>query len=129
MKSSDDFSLLGLATNRSSQLMSVKGKPISFKTRSKGAVDITIRNPEELSRFLDSGQFQKQHMLSLLSQVFDPGFIFNPVYHNVAKLINRRILTSHPKPLVMTQKVPASHFPVLRKLSRLFFETQKLTAP
>ena len=41
-KSSDDFSLLGLTTNQSSQLMSVKGKPISFKSRSKGAVDITI---------------------------------------------------------------------------------------
>ena len=68
-------------------------------------------------------------MSSLLSQVFDPAFIFNPVYHNVAKLINRRILTSHPMPLAMTQKVPESHFPVLRKLSQLFFETQKLTTP
>ena len=56
-KSCDDFSLLGLITNRSTQLMSVKGKPISFKSRSKGAVDITIRNPEEFSRFLDSVQF------------------------------------------------------------------------
>ena len=55
VKSSDDFSLLELTTNRSSQLMSVKGKPISFKSISKGAVDITIRNPEEFSRFLDSG--------------------------------------------------------------------------
>ena len=41
-KSSDDFSLLGLTTNWSSQLMSVKGKPVSFKSRSKGAVGITI---------------------------------------------------------------------------------------
>ena len=68
-------------------------------------------------------------MSSLLSQVFNPAFIFNAVYHNVAKLINRRILTSSPKPLAMTQKVPEFHFPVLRKLSQLFFETQKLTTP
>ena len=31
-KTKDDFSLLGLTTNRISQLMSVKGKPILFKS-------------------------------------------------------------------------------------------------
>ena len=66
-------------------------------------------------------------MSSLLSQVFDPAFIFNAIYHNVAKLVNRRILTSNPKPLTMTQRVPKCHFPILEKLSQLFFETQKLS--
>ena len=107
--------------------MSVKGKPISFKSRSKGAMDITIWNPQEFSRFLESGRFQRQHMSSLLSQVFDPVFIFKTIYHNVTKLINRRILTSNPKPLTMTQKVPSLHFSILEKLSQLFFETQKLS--
>ena len=51
-KSPDDFSLLGLTTNRNSQLLSVKGKPISFKSRAKGTVDITIRNPQEFSNIL-----------------------------------------------------------------------------
>ena len=68
-------------------------------------------------------------MSSLLSQVFDPAFIFNAIYHNVAKLINRRLVTSNPKPLAMTQKVPEFHFPILKKLSQLFFETQKLSTP
>ena len=126
-KSSDYFSPLGLTTNRLSQLMSVKGKPITFKSRSKGAMDINIQNPEEFSRLLDSEWFQRQHMSSLLSQVFNPAFIFNPVYHNVAKFINRRILTSSPKPLAITKKVLVFHFSVLRKLSQLFFETQKLS--
>ena len=106
LKSMDDFSLLGLTTNMISQLMSVKGKPILFKLRSKGAVDITIRNPQEFTRFLELGKFQRTHMSSLLRQVFDPAFIFNAIYHNVAKLVNRRILTTNPKPLTMTQKVP-----------------------
>ena len=66
-------------------------------------------------------------MSSLLSQVFDPAFIFNAIYHNVAKLINRRILTTNPKPLTMTQRVPECHFPILEKLSQLFFETLKLS--
>ena len=121
LKTKDDFSLLGLTTNRTTYLMSVKGKPILFKLRSKGAVDITIQNPQEFSRFLESGRFQRQHMSSLLSQVFDPAFIFNAIYHNVAKLINRRILTSNPKPLTMTHRVLRCHFPILEKLSQLFF--------
>ena len=66
-------------------------------------------------------------MSSLLSQVFDSVFIFNSIYHKVAKLINRRILTSNPKPLTMTQRVPRCHFPILEKLSQLFFEMQKLS--
>ena len=111
-KTKDDFSLLGLTTNRTLQLMSVKGKPISFKSRSKGAVDITIRNPQEFTKFLESGRFQRTHMSSLLSQVFDPAFIFNAIYHNVAKLINRRILASNPRPLTITQKVLRCHFPI-----------------
>merc|ERR1711867_18005 len=97
-----------------------------MNTGSKGAVDITIRNPQEFTRFFKSEKFQRTHMSSLLSQVFDPVFILNAIYHNVAKLVNRRILTSNPKPLTMTQRVPKFQFPILEKLSQLFFETQKL---
>ena len=93
-KSPDDFSLLGLTTNRNSQLLYVKGKPISFKSRAKGTLDITIRNPQEFSNFLHQGGFQRQHMSSMLSQVFDPSFIFNAVYHNISRWINRRIVKS-----------------------------------
>ena len=103
-KTSDDFSLLGLITRRSTQLMSVKGKPISLKSRSKGAIDVTIRNPEEFSSFLNQGRFQRQHMSSLLSQCFDPCFTFNAIYHNVARLINRRVIKSAPNPMPMTHK-------------------------
>ena len=91
-KTPEDFSLLGLTTNRVSQLLSVKGKPISFKSRAKGTVDITIRNPQEFSSFLQQGRFQRQHMSSMLNHVFDPSFIFNTIYPNVARLINRRIV-------------------------------------
>ena len=66
-KTADDFPLLGLITRRSDQHMGVKGKPISFKSRSKGAIDVTIRNPEEFSNFLNQGRFQSQHISSLLS--------------------------------------------------------------
>ena len=59
LKTKDDFSLLGLTTNWTTHLMSVKSKPISFKSRSKDAMDITIQNPQEFSRFLESGRFQR----------------------------------------------------------------------
>ena len=85
--------------------------------------------PKKFSNFFNTGGFQRQNMSSLLSQVFDPAFIFNAVYHNVAKLINRRILTTTPGPLAMTQKIPTWHFPILEKLSQLFFETQTLSVP
>ena len=84
---------------------------------------ITIQNLQEFSRFLESGIFQRKHMSSLLSQVFDPVFIFNTIYHNVAKLINRRILTTTPGPVAMTQKILTQHFPILEKLRQLIFET------
>ena len=110
-------------------MLSVKGKPISFKSRSRSAADITIWNPQEFSNFLKTGGFQRQHMSSLLSQVFDPAFIFNAVYYNIAKLINRRILTTTPGPVAMTQKILNQYFPILEKLSQLFFETQTLSVP
>ena len=127
-KTSDDFPLLGLITRRSDHLMAVKGKPISLKTRSKGAVDVTIRNTDEFSNFLKQGRFQRQHISSLLSQCFDPCFTFNAVYHNVARLINRRVIKSVSHTMPMTHRIQKDHYPLLRKLAQLFFETQTLTA-
>ena len=51
-KSPNDFPLLGLTTERDDELLTVKGKPISFKSRSKGTIDITIRNPQEFTSFI-----------------------------------------------------------------------------
>ena len=80
-KSSEDCPLLGIITNSETQELSLKGKPISFKSRSKGSVDITIHNPEEFSNFVYQGGFQRQHISSLVCQCFDPTFTFNALYH------------------------------------------------
>merc|ERR1712082_414450 len=104
-KTEDDFPLLGLITNRSNGMYSIKGKPILFRSRAKSAIDITIRNLGEFSNFLNQGHFQRQHISSLLSQCFDPSFTFNAIYHNVARLINRRILQSTPSTMPMHQKI------------------------
>merc|ERR1711973_412670 len=128
-KSKDDFPLLGLVTNRETGMYSIKGKPILFRSRVKSAIDITIRNTGEFTNFLYLGKFQRQHISSLISQCFDPTFTFNAIYHNVARLINRRILQSTTFTMPMTYNIEEEHYPILNKLAELFFETQTLSVP
>ena len=110
-------------------MYSIKGKPILFRSRAKSAIDITIRNTGEFSNFLYLGKFQRQHISSLISQCFDPTFTFNAIYHNVARLINRRILQSTTFTMPMTYNIQEEHYPILNKLAELFFETQTLSVP
>merc|ERR1712208_124028 len=128
-KNKDDFPLLGLITKRSNGMYSIKGKPISLRSRAKSAIDITIRNLGEFSNFLNQGHFQRQHISSLLSQCFDPSFTFNAIYHNVARLINRKVLKSTSSTMPMTYRIQKEHYPLLNKLADLFFETQTLSVP
>lgn len=107
-------------------MYSIKGKPISFRSRAKSAIDITIRNLGEFSNFLDQGNFQRQHISSLLSQCFDPSFTFNAIYHNVTRLINRRVLKST---MPMNYRIKKEHYPLLNKLADLFFQAQSLSVP
>merc|ERR1711962_1304235 len=126
-KTKDDFPLLGLITKRSNGMYSIKGKPNSLRSRAKSAVDITIRNLGEFSNFPDQGHFQRQHISSLLSQCFNPSFTFNAIYHNVARLINRRILKSTSTTMPMNYRIKNEHYPLLNKLADLFFQTQSLS--
>merc|ERR1712089_12019 len=128
-KSKDDFPLLGLVTNRETGMYSIKGKPILFRSRAKSAIDITIRNTGKFSNFLQQGKFQRQHISSLISQCFDPSFTFNAIYHNVARLINRKILKSTSNTMPMTYRIQKEHYPLLSKLAELFFQTQTLSVP
>ena len=68
-------------------------------------------------------------MSSMFDQVFNPSLIFNTIYHNVARLINRRIVRSAPRTMPINSTIREEHFPLLEKPSQLFFETQKLQAP
>ena len=68
----DRFKFLGILTDPKTDLMRLKGKPLSFKSRSKGSVDIVIRNVTEFKNFCTQGLFQRQHLSSLIAQTFDP---------------------------------------------------------
>merc|ERR1712215_111260 len=62
------FKFLGLMTDKQTDQMRLKGKPISFKSRSKGNIDIVIRNTSEFSAFIQKDVFQRQHLSSLIAQ-------------------------------------------------------------
>ena len=91
------FKFLGLMTNRQTDEMRLKGKPISFKSRSKGNIDIIIRNTSEFSAFIQKGVFQRQHLSSLIAQSFDPLFVLIATYGNTARLVQRHILSTYDK--------------------------------
>ena len=96
------FKFLGLMTCRDTDLMNLKGKPISFKTRSRGSIDVVIRNLQEFKNFCEAGTFQRQHLSSLMAHSFDPNFVLNGVYSCLTHLLNGEILSSSEHKISMT---------------------------
>ena len=110
-------------TSRQTDLMRLKGKPISFKSRSKGNIDIIIRNTPEFVAFIEKGVFQRQHLSSLIAQSFDPLFVLIATYGNVARLIQRTILSTYDKKgtMPMSHQIDSKHHKLLIKLAKLYF--------
>ena len=121
----DDFKFLGLLTKRSTGDFRLRGKPISFKCRTKGKVQITIRNTSEFQNFLAQGTFTRGHMASLMAHAFDPNGVYNCIYQNVARLLNRSILNSTGA-MSMSTAVNKKWYPQLMKLVDLYFKIQCL---
>merc|ERR1712089_27624 len=111
--------------------MRLKGKPISFKSRSKGNIDIVIRNAKEFNAFIKKNVFRRQHLSSLIAQAFDPLMILIASYSNVARLIQRHILSTYDGKGVMpmSYQIDCKHYNLLNKLAKLFFACQRLTVP
>ena len=116
-------------TDKQTDNLRLKGKPLSFKSRSRGSVDIVIRNVDEFIAFCSQGVFQRQHLSSLIAQVFDPLFNITCIYLSVARLINREILSAKEGVMPMTEKVNPMHYFLLYKLVTLYFRIQFLKLP
>ena len=116
-------------TNRQTDHLRLKGKPLSFKSKTKGTVDITIRNELEFEAFCTKGMFQRQHMSSILAQSFDPLFNLTSIFTCVARLVQREILSQEGGVMSMSQKVNVKHYRVLYKLVKLYFAIQYLELP
>ena len=83
------FKLLGLLTHRDRVLLRLKGKPLSLKSKSRGSIDIIIRNVKEFELYIGKGLFQKQHLSSLMTQLFDLLFTLNCLFQCIVRLLNR----------------------------------------
>ena len=58
----DHFKFLGLLTERKDDLLKLRGKPLSLKSRSKGNIDMVCRNAREFEEYLSKGSFQRHHI-------------------------------------------------------------------
>ena len=61
----DRFKFLELMTDRKTDRICLKEKPLSFKSKSKGHVDIIIRNTDKFKRFCEQKNFQRQDDTSI----------------------------------------------------------------
>ena len=125
------FKFLGLLTDRQTDQMRLKGKPLSFKSKSKGNIDVVIRNSAEFYDFIQRDVFLRQHLSSLVAQAFCPLFLLIASYGNVARLIQRHILSTYNKKGVMpmSHQIDREHYSLLCKLAGFFFACQELTVP
>ena len=75
-KTKIEFFLLGMTIDWTTHPMSAKGKPIYLKSRSKGTMDIAVRNLKGFSRFLELRKIQGQRRLHATSH--DENSVYKP---------------------------------------------------
>ena len=74
------FKFLGLLTYREKDILTLRAKPLSLKSRSKGSVDLVCRNSLEFQTYLSRGVLQRHHFASIQTQLFDPSFCLNGIF-------------------------------------------------
>ena len=125
----DHFYYLGLTVHKGSDRLSLRAKPIQLKSKLKGHVDITLRNVAEFSNFLKLQKFTRSHLAALCNGVYCPQGNLDAVYSNIARLIQRHIISEAGAVMSWSTKIDSKHFPILEKLATLYFKVQHLTMP
>ena len=123
------FKFLGLLTEHGSDLLRLRGKALSLKSRSKGTIDLCCRNPKEFESYISNGTFQGHHMASIMTQLFDPCFNLNSTFFCVAKLLNCEIISSYEGTMAWTRTVDLKLNRKLVKLVSFYFKIQSLNIP
>ena len=123
------FKFLGLLTVRKSDLLKLRGKPLSLKSCSKGTIDVICRNAREFEEYLSKGSFQRHHIASIMTQLFDPLFCLNAIFFNIAKFLNREITSSYLGTMPWLHKIDPKYNRKLVKIVRLYFRVQYLNIP
>ena len=122
----DWFKFVGVLTDPDTDLMRLRGKPLSFKSQTKGSVDIVIRNGEEFKEFLKQGRFTRQSLYSLVAQTFDPLCCLNGVFLCIARLVNRLCIMDYEGTMPLKFPIDKKHFPKLEKVVNMYFRIQTL---
>ena len=125
----DQFVYLGMTISRQFDTMALRSKPILLRSKSKGTVDVVLRNVNEFSNFLTAGKFNRAHLAALVNAVYCPQNHLNAIYSNVARKTMRHVLAHNEAKLSWVSIIEKSLFPILIKLAELYFLVQQLSIP
>ena len=117
------FKFLGLLTCKDKDILKLRAKPLSLKSRSKGSVDLVCRNSLEFQTYLSRGVLQRHHFASIQTQLFDPSFFLNGVFYNISKLLNREITSQYEGSGAMPwlHKIDPKYYFKINKLVKFYF--------
>ena len=102
MITNEHFYYLGLTLNRQLDTLSLRSKPIYLRSKSKGPVNVIIRNINEFKSFLAADKFNKTHLAALVNAVFCPQGHLSAIYSNVSKKIMNHIVVDSTIKLTWT---------------------------
>ena len=115
---------LGMVIDRHTDKLSLKPRALCLRKKLKGVQDIILRNLGELTTFLTQGKFTKSHLHALSHGLYCPQQSLTAVYNAVAKKMCRTINIQSPS-ATWQSKVDPIHYPVITKVTDLYFRTQK----
>ena len=106
---------------RNTDRIMLRPRPLFLKSKLKGQADIAIRNMDELTSFLATGRFQKSHLAALVHRLYCPQVNLNAIFSNVSRLIMKHISINTENFDSWTARVLKEHFPIVKKLTELYF--------
>ena len=120
------FFFLGITINQLTDNLSLRSKPLMFRSRQKGSVDIICRNVKEFANFLKIGKFTRAQMASLVNSVYCPPQTLSAVFCCVGKKVQQLVVDNK---MTWSSRIDPIHFPIIEKLAKLYFLVQTLTIP
>ena len=120
------FFFLGIMVNQITDNLSLHAKPLIFRSRLKGPIDIICRNVKEFVNFMKTGKLLKAYIMSLVNSVYCPPLTLSITFVNVGKKVQQTVIDSK---MTWASKIDPIHFPIIEKLGKLYLLIQNLTIP
>merc|ERR1711867_47098 len=107
--------------DKTTDRFSLRAKAILLKLIMKQPANVTLRNIDKFSNFLNLNKFNKSHLPVLVHSLFCPPGHLTAIYSNVSCLVMRHIISNSENLETWTATIPPVHFPILKKLAKMFF--------